>query len=267
MNTKPYSLRSAVLGVIAGIALTGPILANESEIDPEADRILKAACSYLADAKAFSVHVEVWKDVTLPSGQKIQTSRNLSVNERRPGQLRIEVRAPHADRGFWLRDKSLTMLDRETNLYGVMEVPDTIEGAIDTVEERFGVVVPVGDVLVADPYRNLMDHVESADHFGKVTVQGVVCDHLAFTGPNADFQIWIADGSAPLVRKIVINLKKEEGSPQLTQLFSDWDLSSPVSDSVFSFVPPEGAEKIEVTRASEPDAKDGGTPAPEGESK
>lgn len=251
MNSNSHGLRIALLGAAAAASFAGSAAGGEAAIDPEADRLLRAAGSYLADAKAFSVNVEVWKDVTLPSGQKIQTGRNMTVNECRPGQLRVEVRSPRAARGFWLRDRTLTMLDRETNLYGVMEVPEGIDGAIDTVEERFGISIPVGDVLVADPYRSLMQRVVSAEHFGKVTVQGVVCEHLAFTGENADFQVWIADGSAPLVRKIVIDLKKEEGSPQITQLYTGWDLTSPISDSVFTFVPPEGAEKIEVTRAEE----------------
>jgi hypothetical protein len=217
-----------------------------SAIDPDADRIFHASCKYLAEAKGFCVKVEVWKDVVLPTGLKIQTTRALEVHEQRPDQLHIEVRSPRNSQGFWYHNKSLTMLDRTLNLYGVMDAPGSIDKAVDAVEERFGIEVPLGDVLVADPYRNMMDNMETAEDLGKVTVLGVACNHLAFSGANVDCQIWIADGPKPLPRKIVIDFKTIAGSPQVTQIFSDWDLVSPISDSVFSFVPPDGAGKIVV---------------------
>jgi hypothetical protein len=124
------------------------------------------------------------------------------------------------------------------------------------VEERFGIEIPLGDVLVSDPYRNMMDNVETAEDLGKVMVLGAVCNHLAFTGANADCQIWIADGPKPLPRKIVINFKTIAGSPQVTQIFSDWDLLSPISDSVFAFVPPDGSSKIVVNPRKPEDTSD-----------
>ena len=240
--------------------LLAPRLMAAAAIDPDADRIFKAACHYLAEAKSFCVKVEVWKDVVLPDGQKLQTTQQLEVQQQRSDQLHIEMRLPRDSRGFWYQKKSLTMLDRRTNLYGVMEVPGTIDKALDAVEERFGVEIPLGDVLVSDPYRNVMDDVETVDDLGQVTVLGVACRHLAFTGPKADCQVWIADGPKPLPRKIVFNFKTMTGSPQVTQIFSDWDLVSPISESVFAFVPPDGAGKI-VVNPKKPEAALEETPA------
>ncbi len=232
---------------LAGAIVLAPVTVNAAPgIDSDADRIFKAACQYLADAKGFCVRVEVWKDVVLPTGLKVQTTQALEVQERRPDQLHIEVRGPRVSQGFWYQHKSLTILDRAVNVYGIMEVPAKIDDAIDAVEDRFGVEIPLGDVLVMDPYRNVMDHVETAEDLGKVTLLGVVCNHLAFTGPKADAQLWVVDGPKPVPRKLVINFKTLPGSPQITELFSDWDLSSPISESVFTFVPPDGAGKITV---------------------
>lgn len=235
------------LSVALLTAVSVPVaFAQGKPIDPDADRLLRASSKYLADARNFCVKVEVWKDAVLPDGQKLQTTRTLEVQQARPNRLHIEVRSPRASRGFWLRDKSLTMLDRTMNLYGVMDVPDKIDDAIDSVEERFGFEIPLGDVLVSDPYANLATNVESATDLGKVSVLGTDCNHLALTGPNADVQLWIADGPKPLPRKIVITFKNRAGSPSITQIFSDWDLVSPIADSVFTFVAPAGAGKITV---------------------
>lgn len=220
--------------------------AEETTIDPEADRILKAACSYIAAADSFTVDVEVWKDRLLATGQKIQTTRQLKVCLRRPGQLRMDVITAGSNRGFWLENQSLTIYDRNTRLFGVVSVPKSIDEAMDHVEEKFDVSLPIGDVLVADPYQNIMAHVGVASHLGKVVLHGVTCNHLAFRGENADFQVWIAEGAAPLIQKIVIDRKREPGAPQLVQIFRSWDLTTPISDSVFTFVAPPGAEKIEV---------------------
>jgi hypothetical protein len=249
-------LRSALAFALVTTLFATRLMAA-SEIDPDADRIFKASCKYLAAAKGFGVKVEVWKDVVLPNGQKLQTTRTLDVQEQRPDQLRIEVRSPRDSRGFWYQDKSLTMLDRGLNLYGVMEVPGNIDKVLDAVEERFGIEIPLGDVLVSDPYRNMMENTETAEDLGKVVMLGTVCNHLAFTGANADCQIWIVDGAKPLPRKIVINFKTIAGSPQVTQIFSDWDVVSPISDSVFAFVPPDGASKIVVNPRKPEETSDG----------
>ena len=251
----------AIAIALATILFT-PKLTAAPAIDPDADRILQSACKYLADAKNFCVKVEVWKDAVLPNGQKLQTTRTLDVQQARPNRLHIEVRSPRDSRGFWLRDKSLTMLDRSLNFYGVMEVPEKIDDAFDAVEDRFGMEIPLADVLVSDPYANLMGSVDSATDLGKVTVLGVVCNHLAFTGTNADFQVWLADGPKPLPRKAVITFKNKPGSPQITQIFSDWDLVSPIADSVFTFTAPDEAKKI-VVNPKQPEPEDAAEePAP-----
>jgi|GEM_PF-219583 len=231
--------------------------AEVRRISPRADGVFRAACKYLADAPHFSVKVEIWEDVVLPIGQKIQTTKTLDVHEQRPNRLHIESQSPRFSRGFWYRDKTFTLLDRANNVYGVVEAPDTIDATIDAVEDRFGIELPLADVLVADPYKNMMDIATTADYLGKVKVMGVVCHHLAFTSPAMDSQLWIADGPHPLLKKVVLNDKTKVGSPQVTAIFSDWDLVSPISGSVFEFVPPVGAAKIAVERQP---ADEQGTP-------
>src|SRR5258708_22618472 len=258
-NRRKCLAGAAVFGLAA--TFFAPRLTAGTAIDREADRIFRASCKYLADAKGFCVKVEVWKDVVLPTGSKLQTTRTLEVQEQRPDQLRIEVHSPRDSRGFWYQNKTLTMLDRSMNLYGVMQVPENIDKTLDAVEDRFGIEIPLGDVLVSDPYRNMMDNIETAEDLGKVTVLGTVCNHLPFTGANADCQIWIADGPKPLPRKIVLNFKTKTGSPQVTQIFSDWDLVSPIAGSVLAFVPPDGANKIVVNpKKAEDDSDDASAP-------
>jgi hypothetical protein len=270
-SRKKIVILSALASAIACAILTAetaPIARAETAkepaapaVDQNADRLLKAACKYLADAKTLTFKSEEWRDVVLSNGQKIQTTRIVAIEEKRPGSLHVEVSSPRRSHALWYENKSLTLLDRTTNFFGTVEAPETIDKTVDAIESHFGIEIPMADLLMSDPYASATAGMKSADYLGKVTVLGVSCHHLAFTGEMADWQIWIQAGAKPLIRKIVINQKTKTGSPQFTAILSDWDLQSPLSDDAFTFAPPLGAFKIdfkkvdvtaETTPASQP---------------
>lgn len=223
-----------------------PPATAQPRVDPEADRIFRAACAYLAQARSLSFKSEEWVDVALPSGQKIQTTRHVSVTLKRPDRLQIDVVSPRHGHGIWYSEGIVSYLDRSTNLYASAPAADTVDKTIDAIEERFGINFPMADLLVEDPFASAMAGTIRGVHLGKATVLGVPCRHLAFSGQHLDWQIWIQEGAKPLPRKIVLTYKNEPGTPQRTAILSDWDLAGPHSDSVFGFVPPRGARKVDL---------------------
>lgn len=223
-----------------------PAAEAKPQIEAEAARVLRAASSYLAEAKALTFKSEEWVDVVLADGQKLQTTRTASVTLKRPDRLQIEVTSPRRSHGLWYSNKTLTFLDRTKNFYATAPAAATIDETIDAIEDRFGIAFPMADLLVADPYANATARVKTGVYLGKATVLGVACRHLAFTGENLDWQIWVQEGAKPLPRKIVLTYKKEAGAPQRTAILSDWDVQGPVSDETFTFVPPQGALRIEM---------------------
>jgi hypothetical protein len=56
--------------------------------------------------------------------------------------------------------------------------------------------------------------------------------------------VWIEAGGRPLLRKVVLTHKQLPGSPQWTAYLSDWNFAPQLSDSLFVFTPPQGAQKI-----------------------
>jgi hypothetical protein len=64
------------------------------------------------------------------------------------------------------------------------------------------------------------------------------------TSRGVDFQVWVAQGSQPLPRRIVITYKDEPRQPQFWADLSNWNLAPEVSDALFTFTPPEGADRI-----------------------
>jgi len=242
---KPTKL---LLAALCGIFTVGTAYAADpatTSIHPEADRLLRAACTQLSAAKTFSFKAEVWED-TVVVGHKVTTTKTIDAQVRRPDGVQMEVRSPKRSRGFWYDGKSLTLLDRTHNLYGTVPVPDTIDKVLDAANDQFGINFPLEDLLVNDPYSSASAAIKGGAYFGKVNILGTPCVHIAFSTDQVDWQLWIQDGPNPLPRKLVITYKLEDTAPQFTAIFSDWNIQSVISDKNFVFTPPEGAAKIEI---------------------
>jgi hypothetical protein len=156
------------------------------------------------------------------------------------------VRSTRRNHGLYYDGNSITLVNRVKNFYGSFPAPGTLDEALDEACERFGITLPLEDLIVSDPYQNAIQKVISGTDFGPVTVLGVPCEHLAFSLGTVDWQIWVEDGNRPVPRKIVITYKDEEGSPEYTAILSNWDFQTKLPDSVFSFEPPAEAAKIDV---------------------
>ena len=234
-------------GSVTLVAWTAPAQ-PQTNIAPRAERVLSAACQYLAAAPYFSLNAEVWREHVTDSGQKLQFSRTVTMAVKRPNRLHLEISSPHSQRGFWYEGKSLTILDRQRNLFSTTAMPDSLDAALDQAQEQLGIDLPLVDLAISDPYKNATAKVLKGTYYGLSPVLGVNCHHLAFTQENVDWQVWIQDGPQPFIRKFVITHKQEAGAPAFTALITQWDLTERISDSDFVFEPPLGAVKIEMRR-------------------
>jgi hypothetical protein len=215
--------------------------------EPEAMPILKKMGEYLAQTKRFSVVIRGGYDVVQESGQKIEFGevRNLTVS--RPDRLRIEVERSNGEKGSVVFDgKDITVYQSNENVYATTSKPGTLDEAIKYVVGDLKVRVPLAMMLLSTLPSELDNRVASADYVEKTTITNVPCDHIAArTADGVDFQVWIAQGDEPLPRRIVITYKDETGQPQFWADLSDWNLAPDISDALFAFTPPNGAERIQ----------------------
>jgi hypothetical protein len=89
-----------------------------------------------------------------------------------------------------------------------------------------------------------MQDVTLAKVVGKAFIGGVKCDHLLFSRPGVDFQVWVSDSGRPLPYKYIVT---DTGTPALlsiTTVMSDWNVAPAVADARFHFAPPQGAKAI-----------------------
>ncbi|HTL18811.1 MAG TPA: DUF2092 domain-containing protein, partial [Patescibacteria group bacterium] len=190
------------------ISIATTLCAQEfTNIDAHARQVLQAACQYLAEAPYFSINAEIWREHITTDGEKIQFSRLMDLEVKRPNRLHAEIHSPHSQRGFWYDGGSLTVLDRKRNLFSTAAMPPNLDDAIDAARDQFGIDLPMVDLAISDPFTNAMAKVRSARYFGLAPAMGFMCHHLAFTQENIDWQVWIQEGPQPLIRKFVITHK------------------------------------------------------------
>jgi len=246
---RKLNLRKAsalfALGVLAlWAAVSTEARAQVPMVEPAAVQILKRMTDYVGSLQQFSVHTQNTLEDVLESGHRIDIDVSASVIISRPNKLRAERRGDLVDQVFYYDGKNLTLYNPSAKVYATEPAPGTIEEMIDFARESLGLIVPVGDLVYRNAFPLLMQDVNMAVVIGKAVIGGVRCDHLLFSRPGVDFQVWVADSGQPLPYKYVVT---DTGTPELlsiTTVMSNWNVAPIVEDNRFTFVPPKGAKPI-----------------------
>jgi hypothetical protein len=216
-------------------------------VEPRADKVLRDMSAYLADHGQFvSYGLELYDEID-ESGQLIQYANHLSLAIRKPDRLAMDVRGDTANRSAWYDGKTLSLLDKRHNAYGVIEVPSKLNALLDFIVDEYGVSVPWCDFLYDDVYEVLMENTISGRYVGLHDVAGAPCHHLAFRQDNIDWQLWVEAGDIPMPRKLVITYTGEPGRPQYSMTVLKWAYAPNLKDSLFRFQVPSGAEKMDLS--------------------
>lgn len=244
-HLKKWLLGSLCL-VLVGVTSLGQAQQERGPaIDPKVDTIMRKMSDYLDSLKHFTIAAESSIDVLQQSGQKVQLGRAVDVFVRRPNRLRANLKGDIFDQELFYDGKTVTLYGKKVNFYASLKAPATIEEALDLAEESAGLVAPMADVIYRNSYDVLMKDVQAGFYAGLSNVNRIECHHLVFRADETDWQIWIENSESPIPRKIVITSKWITGAPQFTGVITKWDTAAKLEDSLFTFVAPKDAQKIE----------------------
>jgi hypothetical protein len=221
------------------------VRAQPPTVDPVAIQLLQRMTDYVGSLQKFSVHTQNTLEDLLDSGHRVDFDVAADVLISRPSKLHAEREGDLIDQIFYYDGKSLTLFNPSDNVYATKPAPGTIEEMLDFARESLGLIVPVADLVYRNAFALLMQDVNLAFVVGKSVISGVACDHLLFSRPGVDFQVWVADTGKPLPYKYVVT---DTGTParlSVTTVMSNWNVAPSVSDSRFTFDPPQSAKKIE----------------------
>lgn len=246
-----HSLMKQIPLLLAAIAaINFPAHAHDYSIT-NPDQLLRAMSSKLAAGKQFSFVATRELDPVLALDGVLPEKARVGVNVSRPSQFAARSVSRERTMRFVADGRKLTIANETKKHYAQVPMRTTIDGLVDKLDQEFGFVPPLADFAVSNPYREIRQQARTVAYAGLEKVGGgflgigaVECHHLKLKGRMADAELWIATGDQ-LPRKMVATFHGA-GRAQLRIAFSDWNLAAAPSAGTFTFIPPQGAEKIEM---------------------
>lgn len=242
---------SAVVGLAVLMAMLPLYAATPKKttlapkIAPQAVSLLRQMSDYLGGLQSFSVHVQTTKDIVLPSDQALSSDMAYDLYVMRPNQLRINMTSAAREAQVFYDGTQVTVFTPKMNLYAVTPAPATIEETLQAAQKR-GISMPLAEFIGKESHKRLVANLTSATFVGSSMVDGVMTNQLAFRQKSGvDWQIWVQDSATPLPVRLVIVDRKAKDYPRFTANLSDWNTSPSFDASTFTFVAPEGAQKID----------------------
>ncbi len=244
---KSVSIPAATISTAALALMIGSGTSSGARADDAAAKILvKAMSDYMAAQKAISFSFDTDLEIVTKDNQKLDLASSGTVTLNRPDKIRVTRHGGFADVEVVFDGKTLSLLGKNANLYGQVDVPGSIDHLIDVLQDKYNRPVPGADLLESNMYDELMPSVIDVKDLGSGVIGGVECDHLAFRTDEVDWQIWIAQGARPYPCRYVITSKLVADAPEYSVQISDWKTGNEVTSSDFSFNNTTNARKMDL---------------------
>jgi hypothetical protein len=248
-----------VLGIVmlAAAVLTGcsstPQQASPQKqvvMDQRAMTLLRQMSDTLTQADGYSFSAMSSESVASPGGEWVHVFGTSRVTFKRQGGLLVETGGDLFPHKLYYDGTTATLYAPNENLYVQEHVANTVDGMLQQLFSKHGDSYAFADMIQSDPYLSMSQQTSIAELVGTSTLNGVQTNHIAFTGHNMQWEIWIgADDHLP--RMLNVMFLDIKGGPANTVSFFDWKLNPEVSADTFAFKPPQGAVRIEHLKPPE----------------
>jgi hypothetical protein len=219
--------------------------------EAQAKSLLKSMSDYLAAQNVMSLEYDSYLEIVTREEQKLGLASSGTLTLNRPDKLRATRTGGFANIELIFDGKTVTLLGKNENLYAQAEVPGTIDHLVDELRDKYRRRLPAADLLMSNPYDQLMPMVKDTKDLGSGVIRGVECDHLAFRTDDVDWQIWIAQGPRPYPCRYVITSTKVLGRPQYTVDVRTVKVGAEVASDSFKAEIPAGAKKLVPTELAD----------------
>ncbi|CAN7650935.1 DUF2092 domain-containing protein [Rhizobium sp. LjRoot258] len=252
-------LRSAVqttaLGVCVGFAALPTARADEptppfkpAVSDEAATAVSQMGKTLLArdlsiTARTISVYLDEF-------GQPLHIFHTMKIAVRRPDRIAVEFTGDDGKHDLFYDGKAASVFYPDSKKYMMIPASGDIPSAIDDVTEKLDLDFPLGVLFGGSPDKVLLGDAGAAWQVGTATVDGIECRHLLFSQKSGiDVELWVENNSAATPRRLIVTYPLLQGRPRFIAEFTSWKTQPPLSDAEFTFEPPVGAKKIDLTPA------------------
>jgi hypothetical protein len=230
----------------AALLLPSMVQASSSApaISPKALATLQRMSDTLAAAKAFTYRSRTAFEVPAKTGQFLTLFSTSHVALKRPDKLSAVLtgEAPHFN--FFYDGTNVAAYAPATRVYSITKAPPTIDALLPALQRETGIRFATTPLLLSDPYRALAKGLTSALDVGPASVNGTVCEHLAFMGDGVNWEIWIESGNRPLPRRLAVTFTDRTNFPRTLVEFYDWNLHPGFRPDDFILHKPADAREI-----------------------
>jgi hypothetical protein len=252
---EDYVMKPRTLRLLACIAFT--LMTTACSRDPKpgtveaavtGERLMRSMSDALAQSKAFSFETRERLEVVVPNGDHRTLHFMRKVRVRRPNGLYFELHGEEdtaLDLAAYYDGRTLTVRRNQDAAWGETAVPGTLDEMLDDVSRRFGLPIPIADVVYASPYDAFIGRSTKGGFVGRETIEGLSYAKLEYADVFVDLRIWLSTTGSTLPRRVEIVYKRAR-TPLIQRLeFSNWKLDAPVADTTFSFQPPVGHGSVQ----------------------
>jgi len=205
---------------------------------------LKLMSDTLSQAKSIRFEARSMVPVKSPSGMWVSLFGTSRVVKEGEGKLFAETRGDFFPYDFYFDGKTVTAYSPTKNFYAEKAAPGTVDEVIENAYREEGKTFPYADILVAEPYKVLVEGLVRAVYVGQSVIGGVKTDHLVFANKGVEWQIWIGTEDH-LPRLVYANYFDDISEPSYTVGFLNWKINEPVPPETFMFQNTSQATKVD----------------------
>jgi hypothetical protein len=217
---------------------------TQSQLEPKAVEILKAACARLAAAHSMSFTAIVTYESPSRLGFPLAYATKSEVLFQRPDKLRVLTPGDGPASDFYYDGKTMMAYAPVEDLVAIADAPPTVDAMLETAFRSAAVYFPFDDLLVSDPYKDIAQDLRVAFYIGQShIVAGTTTDVVAYDTGGVFIQAWIgADDKLPrLLRAIYAD---DPLQIRHNLVLSNWQLDPPTPADAFINAKASNAKRI-----------------------
>jgi hypothetical protein len=233
----------------------------EQLIDSEVVSIMDSFTTLITSADRFSVSTDMGYEAVQSDGRKLEFGSTRESTIKRPDKAKFDFTSRNGRHGVMILDgEQVSVHSPEDHVYATSPQVGDLDEALESITDTLGIENPLADLFASDVHDRLVTELTEADYVDRELIQDVWCDHLTLSTDFVDVEIWIAEGDRPLPQRVIITYKNSPGEPRFWAQFLEWDLSPSLSENTFSFVPPDGYERVRFKASISPVKSEGENP-------
>jgi hypothetical protein len=241
--------------VVGGSLYKTDVWAAEPAIEDKAMNAVLRMAKFLAKAQRLSVTADIGYDADQVWGQKLEFGATRKITIHRPNRVAVDItNRDGTRRGFRFDGKQIAFFGLDEKAYATAQKTGDIDAAFTYFTRDLRMPWPMAELFSNTFPTTIKDKVSEAYFVEEATIAGTPCDHIALRNDLVDMQMWIPKGDKPVLERLVITYKLEDGQPQFWANLHDWNFSPDTPDSLFAFTPAEGAKRIAFVAGMNSDA-------------